>query len=110
MLGALLLLASTAATPVAAIPQGEAAETVRRIPAAEARQGVAAGPVGIYAVANWMIARYDRKTGERLKLWEGDPARYPHINSCALIKGELVCAASNFPAVPHASSVEIFDP
>lgn len=110
MLGALVLLASTAATPAAAVPQGEAAETVRRIPAAEARQGVAAGPAGIYAVANWTIARYDRKTGERVTLWEGDPARYPHINSCALLKGELVCAASNFPAVPQASSVEIFDP
>lgn len=110
MLGVLLLLATPAATLAPSIPQGEAAETVRRIPAAEARQGVAAGPDGIYAVANWTIARYDRKTGERLNMWEGDPARYPHINSCALIKHELVCAASNFPAVPQASSVEFFDP
>ena len=38
MLGALLLLASTAAAPAPAVPQGEAAETVRRVPAAEARQ------------------------------------------------------------------------
>lgn len=106
----LLFIAAAATAPSPAVPQGEAAETIRRIPAAEARQGVAVGPNDIYAVANWTIARYDRKTGERRALWEGEPARYPHINSCALIKAELVCAASNFPAVPHASSVEIFDP
>lgn len=90
--------------------EGRQAETIRRIPAAEARQGVAAGPKDLYAIANWMIARYDRRTGEKRAVWEGEPARYPHINSCALIKGELVCAASNFPAVPQASSVEFFDP
>lgn len=106
----LFFLAVAATAPSPAVPQGEPAETIRRIPAAEARQGVAVGPNDIYAVANWTIARYDRKTGERRALWEGEPARYPHINSCALIKAELVCAASNFPAVPHASSVEFFDP
>ena len=109
-----LLLAAAAATPspasAPAVPQGQPAETVRRIPAPEARQGVAAGPDGIYAVANWTIARYDRVSGDRKAMWEGDPARYPHINSCAVIAAELVCAASNFPAVPHASSVEFFDP
>lgn len=108
MPGLLFLLAAAAQTP--APVQGQPAETIRRLPAAEARQGVAVGPKDIYAVANWTIARYDRKTGQRQVLWEGEPARYPHINSCALIKGELVCAASNFPAVPQTSSVEFFDP
>lgn len=110
MAGLLLLLAAATSAPSPAMAQGEPAETIRRIPAAEARQGVAAGPNDIYAVANWTIARYDRKTGERRAVWQGEPARYPHINSCALIDDELVCAASNFPAVPHASSVEFFDP
>jgi hypothetical protein len=109
-MSALLLFLAAATAPSPAVPQGQPADTIRRIPAAEARQGVAVGPNDIYAVANWTIARYDRKTGERRATWEGAPARYPHINSCALIKAELVCAASNFPAVPHASSVEFFDP
>ncbi|MCW2351502.1 hypothetical protein M2336_001294 [Sphingobium sp. B1D7B] len=116
-MGLLLALAASAATaaaaagtPAAAPPQGQPAETLRRIPAEEARQGVAVGPNDVYAVANWTIARYDRKTGARRAVWTGEPARYPHINSCALIKAELVCAASNFPSVPQASSVEIFDP
>lgn len=110
MLALLFLLAAAATAPSPAVPQGQPAETIRRIPAAEARQGVAIGPNDVYAVANWTIARYDRKTGERRAIWDGEPARYPHINSCALIKAELVCAASNFPAVPQASSVEFFDP
>lgn len=108
MQGLILLLAAAAQTraPV----QGRPAQTIRRIPADEARQGVAVGPKDVYAIANWMIARYDRKTGERKALWEGEPARYPHINSCAIIRGELVCAASNFPDVPQTSSVKFFDP
>jgi hypothetical protein len=110
MQGLLYLLAVAATTPSPEVPDGWHAETIRRIPAAEARQGVAIGPNDVYAIANWTIARYDRKTGQRRAIWEGEPARYPHINSCALIKAELVCAASNFPAVPHASSVEFFDP
>lgn len=86
------------------------AETLRRIPAPEARQGAAAGRRDVYAIANYRIARYDKRTGERRAAWQGDPVRFPHINSCALIAHELVCAASNFPQVPQASSVEIFDP
>ncbi len=86
------------------------AETLRRLPAPEARQGVAVGPRDVYAIANYRIARYDKRTGEKRAAWEGSPERFPHINSCALIARELVCAASNFPQVPQASSVEIFDP
>lgn len=86
------------------------AETLRRLSAPEARQGVAVGPRDVYAIANYRIARYDKRTGEQRTAWEGDPQRFPHINSCALIARELVCAASNFPQVPQAGSVEVFDP
>ncbi|AUW59733.1 hypothetical protein C1T17_18275 [Sphingobium sp. SCG-1] len=106
MLAFLLALAATAAVPA----NDGATETLRRIPAVEARQGVAVGQHDVYAVANYRIARYDKRTGEKRASWEGDPQRFPHINSCALIARELVCAASNFPQVPQASSVEFFDP
>lgn len=102
----LLLLAAGAPAPA---PDG-AATTLRRLPAAEARQGVAAGPRNLYAIANYRIARYDKRTGERRAAWAGDPVRFPHINSCGVIGRDLVCAASNFPAVPQASSIEFFDP
>ena len=97
-----LALAAAAAPPAFA--------TTRRLPAPEARQGAAAGPRDLYAVANYRIARYDKRSGERRALWEGDKARFPHINSCAVIARDLVCAASSFPAVPQWSSVEFFDP
>jgi hypothetical protein len=106
MLAVILIGLQLAAAPVVS----GSAETLRRIPAQEARQGVAVGPDDLYAVANFRIARYDKRTGEKRAAWSGDPARFPHINSCALIARDLVCAASNFPAVPQASSVEIFDP
>ncbi len=86
------------------------AETVRRLPAPEARQGVAVGEHDLYAIANYRIARYDKRTGEQRASWEGDKLRYPHLNSCAVIGRDLVCALSNFPAVPQWSSVEFFDP
>jgi hypothetical protein len=108
LLAALQLVAAPAAAP-SPVSSG-AAETLRRLPAPEARQGVAVGPRDLYAVANYRIARYDKRTGEKRAAWSGDPARFPHINSCALIDRDLVCAASNFPAVPQASSIEIFDP
>jgi hypothetical protein len=105
MLRSLLLLAAAAAPGL-----DGAATTLRRLPAPEAKQGVAAGPRELYAIANYRIARYDKRTGEKRASWEGDPVRFPHINSCGVIGRDLVCAASNFPAVPQASSIEFFDP
>ncbi len=90
-----------------------ASEVIRRYPAPEARQGVAVDAQYIYAVSNWTIAKYDKRTGERVAIWEGDKSEFPHINSCTVIELEtarLVCASSNFPAVPQWSSVEFFDP
>jgi hypothetical protein len=95
---------------LASVATGPAAETVRRLPAPEAGQGVAVGPHDLYAIDNFRIARYDKASGARRAAWAGDPARYPHINSCAIIARDLVCAASNYPKVPQAGSVEFFDP
>lgn len=86
------------------------AEVISRIPAPEARQGVAVDARAIYAVDNALIAKYDRATGAKLAHFKGDPARFPHMNSCAVIGRELVCAGSNYPAVPMWSRVEVFDP
>lgn len=95
---------------LSAVVAGAPAETVRRLPAPEARQGVAAGPRDLYAVANDRIARYDKRTGEKRASWQGEKARFPHINGCAVIARDLVCASSSFPAVPQWSAVEFFDP
>ena len=103
------LVASAAHAQDAAAPS-RSAEVLRRYSAPEARHGVAVDRDHVYAVANSTIAKYDKKTGMKVAEWRGDPARYPHINSCAVIGKELVCASSNFPAVPQTSSVEFFDP
>ncbi len=102
-------VAAEAAAPPAAVVQGSV-EVMRRIPAPEARQGVAADRRYLYAVDNSTIGKYDKKTGAKVAEWKGDPAVFPHLNSCAVIAAELVCASSNYPQVPQASSVEIFDP
>lgn len=106
----LLAAASSAeeARPVAGT-SGQAHVTAR-IPAPEARQGVASDGTHIYAVDNNTIAKYRIAGGEKLAEWRGDPARFPHINSCTLVAAELVCAASNYPQVPQLSTIEFFDP
>lgn len=98
---------SSAASAPRSLPS---AEVLRRYPAPEARQGVAVDRDHVYAVANSTIAKYDKASGAKLAEWNGDRRRFPHINSCTVIGGELACANSNFPAVPHWSSVEFFDP
>jgi len=82
---------------------------VARMPAEEARQGVVADARFVYAVSNSEIGKYDRRTGRRIAHWQGDPALFIHMNSCILLRRQIVCAASNYPGTPMASSVEWFD-
>lgn len=84
-------------------------EAVMRIPAVEARQGVASDGIHVYAIDNNRIGKYRIADGARIAWWEGDKALFPHINSCTVVGRELVCAASNYPLVPMTSSVEVFD-
>lgn len=93
----------------AAVPQLTPALEIRRIRAEEATQGVAADARFVYAIANDRIGKYDRSTGRKVAQWRGDPERFRHMNSCTLAGSDLVCAASNYPEVPQASSIEWFD-
>jgi hypothetical protein len=104
--GAIVCAPSTAQEPAAAI---SGAAVIARWPAEEARQGVAADSRFFYPNGNNLIGKYDKKTGRRVARWEGPRARFPHMNSCVVDRGELVCAASNYPAVPMASVIEVFD-
>lgn len=102
-MGLAALFAATAlATPQAAIE-------VRRLPAPEAHQGVAADRHSAYAIDNSSVARYDKASGRRVAIWNGDRARFKHLNSCIVRRKQLVCAASNYPDVPMASTVLWFD-
>lgn len=80
------------------------------MPAAEARQGVAADAEFFYAINNFAIGKYRKVTGERVAGWdcpEGKPLT--HINAGIVHEGKLYGAHSNFPGVPMLSSVEIWD-
>lgn len=101
----MIALAVLAAAPV----ELPAAIEVRRIPAEEANQGVAVDARFVYAISNSRIGKYDRASGRRVAAWQGDPEQFRHMNSCTLVAAELVCAASNYPQVPQASSIEWFD-
>ncbi|AQR63079.1 hypothetical protein BZG35_16515 [Brevundimonas sp. LM2] len=108
----MLLFAAAMAlsTPAVADPATTApAEVLRRIPAEEARQGVAVDADHLYAIDNSRIGKYDRASGRRMAAWSGDPALIPHLNSCSVVERQLVCASSNYPATPMTSSVEVFD-
>lgn len=80
-----------------------------RLAAPEARQGVASDGVHVYAIDNDQIGKYRIATGERIAQWQGERRLFPHMNSCTVVGRELVCAASNYPAVPQTSAIEFFD-
>ena len=101
MIGAALLVTAGAAAL--------AASEVARYPAEEARQGVVADERHFYAISNSTIGKYERDSGRRVAEWNGDPGQFRHMNSCIMLRAEIVCAASNYPEVPMASSVEWFD-
>lgn len=82
-----------------------AAVELRRIAAPEARQGVVTDARSVYAIDNSVIARYDKATGRRTGIWRADPKRVRHLNSCSLRGRALVCANSNYPQTPMASSI-----
>lgn len=85
------------------------ATEVERFKAEEAKQGVVADARYVYAISNSEIGKYDRRSGRRVGHWKGDPALFKHMNSCILKGASIVCAASNYPDVPMASSIEWFD-
>ena len=84
------------------------AKELRRIPAPEANQGVASDDRYVYAIDDGKIGKYEKSTGKRVALFEGDPKVFIHMNSCSVVMQELVCAMSNFPNLPQVSSVEWF--
>ncbi len=84
------------------------APVVLTIDAPEADQGVASDGRYIYAIDNDHIGKYEIASGRKVADWQGAPELFPHMNSCTVVGETLVCAASNYPGVPHTSAVEIF--
>ncbi|MCJ2181531.1 hypothetical protein MTR62_02230 [Novosphingobium sp. 1949] len=116
MLARLLPLIALAALcgPAAALAQDSApspapAPVTLRFHAAQAHQGAASDGTYFYAISNDAIGKYRIATGEQVAEWHGQPRLFPHMNSCTVVGHQLVCAASNYPALPQTSAVEFFD-
>jgi hypothetical protein len=76
----------------------------------EANQGVGVDDRHFYAVDNYAIGKYDKKTGKLVKKWQGDKnGPILHLDSALLLDGKLYAAHSNYPQWPMTSSLEIFD-
>lgn len=79
-------------------------------PAKDATQGIAADENYVYAISNSSITKFT-KDGDSLLTWqEKDKRLIRHFDGGIIIDGLLYCSHSNFPEVPMASSIEIFDP
>lgn len=79
----------------------------RALSAAEAHQAAAADDKFVYAIASEKIAKYDRKSGERIATSTGEAK---HLNSGFFLEGRLYCAHSNYPRLPEQSEIRVLDP
>jgi len=86
---------------------------VERFRAAAAVQGVAADATHVYVVSNRRIEKYRRSDQKKTAEWRAPKGRHKpairHLNGCMESGGSLYCAHSNYPEVPIASSIEVFD-
>lgn len=98
------------ATSARAASPARQCEEVRRIPAVEANQAVAADENALYAIANHSIGKYDKQSGRRLAGWECEAGKpMIHLDSGVVHGGVLYCAHSNYPGLPMVSSIEMWD-
>ncbi|MCA1440412.1 cycloisomerase [Ensifer sp. IC4062] len=106
----LAVAAGTVLADVAAPGRQSAADLVRELAVPEATQGIGVDADHFYAVDNRIIAKYDKASGERVAVFEGQKdGPIKHLNSAVVVDGEIYAAHSNFPEWPGANSVEVFD-
>lgn len=100
-----------AAAPKPALTRhGLVATEIGRWPVRGANQGVAVDADYFYGIGNFVIEKYDKRTGERVSEWiglKGGPII--HLNGGYVDRKRLIIAHSNFPQLPMASSLEIHD-
>lgn len=81
----------------------------KKIQLTEAKQAVAVDKDHFYVINNSTIQKYRKADAKLVLSWDGSEQGIKHLNSGVVIKGKLYCANSNYPEIPMASSVEIFD-
>lgn len=109
-LSAAIAAAPLTTTHVAGAQGRRVAEEIRRFPAREANQAVAADRNHLYAIDNHAIGKYDKQTGARVGGWECERGKpLIHLDSGVVHDGVLLCAHSNYPGVPMTSSIETWN-
>lgn len=87
-----------------------AGEPVGSFSALDANQGVAVDRTHVYAINNRSITKIDRRTGERVLQFVGEPeGPIQHLDSGVVVHGKIYAAHSNYPEWPMESSIEVFD-
>lgn len=81
-------------------------ERTASMPAPEAVQAAAADGEFVYAVADRVVAKYER-SGKLVARSEGDAH---HLNSAFAWDGKVYCAHSNYPNLPERSELKVLDP
>ncbi len=104
-------LESLPAAPAPELRQhGQVATELKRWHIMEANQGVAVDAEHFYGIGNHALVKHRKDTGERVAEWFGPRAgTIIHLNSGWLDGDRLVLSHSNFPQLPMASSLEIYD-
>lgn len=75
-----------------------------------ANQGVAVDDTFFYGIGNFVVVKHRKDTGERVGEWIGlKGGATTHLNGGHVVDGQLYLAHSNFPHLPMASSIEVFD-
>lgn len=74
------------------------------------QQAVAVDKNYFYVINNAEIIKFDKSTGQQVGAWKDNSGHIKHLNSGVIIDDKLYCANSNYPEIPMASSIEIFDP
>ena len=84
-------------------------KVIRTYKVKEVKQAVAVDVLYFYTINNSTIYKYEKTSGALVGEWDGAPVGIKHLNSGVVINGKMYCANSNYPTIPMASSVEIFD-
>jgi hypothetical protein len=89
---------------------GLRATELGRWPVRGANQGVAVDAEHFYGIGNFVVTKHRKATGEQVAEWiglRGGPII--HFNGGHVVDGGLILAHSNFPQLPMASSIEVYD-
>ncbi len=96
--------------PTGCVDSEQAVSEIRVFSVPEANQGVAVDEHYFYAIDNYEVGKYDKRTGERAGGWKGEKGGpIIHLNSGVVKDGKLYCGHSNYPGIPMQSSIEIWD-